>query len=116
MVESSFDAAHQLEGHKGPCENLHGHTWKVQVHITGRSLNKMGMVIDFKKIKTVLASVVSKLDHKNLNDLAPFRKVNPTSENVAKFVFDQLSGKIADLKRVTIFESPLTSASYTEEE
>jgi 6-pyruvoyltetrahydropterin/6-carboxytetrahydropterin synthase len=114
MVESSFDAAHQLVGHKGPCENLHGHTWKVQVFISGSGLNKMGMIMDFKLIKTHLASIVSKLDHTNLNALAPFKKTNPTSENVAKYVFEQLTKKIPALKKVTIFESPVTSASYME--
>jgi 6-pyruvoyltetrahydropterin/6-carboxytetrahydropterin synthase len=111
MVEGSFDAAHQLIGYEGPCEKLHGHTWKVRVHIRGNKLNKLGMVSDFKEIKLLLQFALSKLDHTNLNILPYFRKVNPTSENVAKYIFDQVSKK-ADVTKVTVFESPTTSASY----
>lgn len=112
MVESSFDAAHQLVGHAGPCENLHGHTWKVQMHVSGGKLNKLGMVKDFKELKLLLQSAVSKLDHTNLNSIGYFKTANPTSENVAKYIFDQLSKK-ADVVKVTVFESPITSASYS---
>ncbi len=115
MVEGSFDAAHQLRGYEGPCENLHGHTWKVQVFLKGAKLNKLGMVMDFKEIKSGLSQVLGRLDHKNLNDLPQFRKVNPTSENVALHVFDELSKKTAKsvkLSKVTVFESPTTSATY----
>lgn len=112
MVEGSFDAAHQLVGHAGPCENLHGHTWKVQVHVSGGKLNKLGMVMDFKELKSLLQSAISVLDHTNLNTIVYFKKVNPTSENVAKYIFDQISKK-TDVVKVTVFESPITSASYT---
>lgn len=112
MVEGSFDAAHQLIGHSGPCENLHGHTWKVQVHVSGDKLNKLGMVMDFKELKMLLQPVISGLDHTNLNTIGYFKKVNPTSENVAKYIFDQISKK-TDVVKVTVFESPITSASYT---
>jgi 6-pyruvoyltetrahydropterin/6-carboxytetrahydropterin synthase len=116
MVEGSFDAAHQLIGYEGPCENLHGHTWKVQVAVTGKKLNKLGMLIDFKEIKTVVNAIINKLDHKNLNDLTQFRKVNPSSENVATFIFAQLKGKFnkgIKLAKVTVYESPVTCASVT---
>jgi 6-pyruvoyltetrahydropterin/6-carboxytetrahydropterin synthase len=111
MVETAFDAAHQLVGYDGPCEKLHGHTWKVQVFIKGNKLNKLGMLIDFKEVKLMVQFAVSKLDHTNLNTIPYFRKVNPTSENVAKYIFDQVSKK-ADVAKVTVFESPVTSASY----
>ena len=81
MVEDTFDAAHQLVGYNGPCENLHGHGWKVQVHISGNKLNDQGMLVDFKEIKADLNQILSKLDHSNLNDLPEFKKTNPTSEN-----------------------------------
>jgi 6-pyruvoyltetrahydropterin/6-carboxytetrahydropterin synthase len=111
MVETTFDAAHQLVGYEGPCEKLHGHTWKVQVFIKGNKLNKLGMMMDFKEVKLMVQFAVFKLDHTNLNILPYFRKVNPTSENVAKYIFDQVSKK-ADVSKVTVFESPTTSASY----
>ena len=111
MVESTFDAAHQLVGHTGPCEKLHGHTWKVQVFIEGDKLNKLGVVLDFKEIKLMLQFALSKLDHTNLNIIPYFKKVNPTSENVAKYIYEQMSKK-ARITKVTVFESPVTAASY----
>lgn len=115
MVEGTFDAAHQLIGYEGPCEKLHGHTWKVQVFLSGGKLNKLGMVEDFKKLKADLQFALSKLDHTNLNILPPFRKVNPTSENVAKYIYDQFEkGLKKDIKlaKVTVFKSAVTSATY----
>ena len=116
MVEDSFDAAHQLVGYDGPCENLHGHGWKVQVFISGNKLNELGMLIDFKEVKASLKQILSKLDHGNLNDLPDFKKSNPTSENVSGYIFNELI-KIMDkklsLNKVTVFESPTSSATYT---
>lgn len=117
-VEDTFDAAHQLKGYEGPCENLHGHTWKVRVVVSGRKLNKLGMLLDFKEIKTALKRVLSGLDHRNLNDLPDFKKANPTSENVAVKIYREMSSKIgkkAKLKKVTVFESPVTCASFIRE-
>ena len=116
MVEGNFDAAHQLIGYEGPCEKLHGHTWKVRMQVSGKKLNKIGVVEDFKKLKAVLYGTLSRFDHTNLNTLAPFRKVNPTSENVAKYIFDDLAeklGKSVRLEKVTVFESSVTSATYS---
>jgi 6-pyruvoyltetrahydropterin/6-carboxytetrahydropterin synthase len=115
MVEESFAAAHQLIGYEGPCENLHGHTWKVQIILSGSKLNELGMLMDFKEIKANLSFIISKLDHKNLNVLPNFKQVNPTSENVAEYIYGELSkklGKKASLEKVTVFESPTTSATY----
>jgi len=117
-VEDTFDAAHQLRGYEGPCENLHGHTWKVRATFSGGKLNKLGMLVDFKEIKAALKEVLSAFDHRNLNDLSAFKRTNPTSENVAVLIFKGLSGKMggkAKLKKVTVFESPVTSASYARE-
>lgn len=111
MTEGTFDAAHQLMGYEGPCEKLHGHTWKVQVFIRGNKLNKLGMLVDFKEVKLLIQFAIGKLDHTNLNVIPYFRKVNPTSENLAKYIFDQVSKK-ADVTKVTVFESATTSASY----
>lgn len=115
MVEGGFDAAHQLVGHSGPCEKLHGHSWKVQVFLTGAKLNNLGMVIDFKEIKSALQLVLSRLDHTDLNSIPYFKNVNPTSENVSKYIFDRMSkimNKKIDVVKVTVFESTTTSASY----
>jgi len=117
MIEDRFDAAHQLIGYSGPCEKLHGHGWKVQAFFSGNKLNKLGMLIDFRKVKTDLGNVISKLDHCNLNALTFFRGINPTSENVAKLVFDRLSAKLPKgikLTKVSVFESPTSQATYAE--
>lgn len=117
MVEDSFSAAHQLRGYEGPCERLHGHTWKVRVFLSGGKTDKLGIVVDFKTVKAKLGEIIGEFDHGNLNDLKYFGKANPTSENVAKLVFQKLKGEFGggvNVSKVTVFESPTTSASYYE--
>lgn len=115
MVEATFDAAHALRGYEGPCENLHGHTWKVNIFLIGENLDKTGMVMDFKAIKKLLNDILKEFDHTNLNDLAVFKEINPTSENVAAVIHAKLKEKIPALTRVTVWESPNTCASYFEQ-
>lgn len=112
MVEESFDAAHALRGYEGPCENLHGHTWKVQAFLNGNKLNKLGLLEDFKFLKKELTGVLNAFDHKLLNDVAPFLVKNPTSENLAETIYKQLKKKLKGLSKVTVWESPTTNASY----
>lgn len=113
-VESDFSSAHKLREYKGKCESLHGHNWKVEVFVESETLDKIGMVVDFKKIKKNLSEVLRKLDHAFLNDISYFKKVNPTSENIAKYIFDQLKSrdKKLKLKKVTVWESDTSSASF----
>ncbi|MCX5749588.1 MAG: 6-carboxytetrahydropterin synthase QueD [Candidatus Saganbacteria bacterium] len=121
MIEDTFSAAHQLIGYEGPCENLHGHTWKVSVLIVGKNLNKLGMLFDFKKAKAILKGTTDIFDHKNLNDLKIFKKINPTAENIAKIIygsFNKKSGKNklpSGLKvaKTTVWESEVTCATYS---
>ena len=113
-VEDSFDAAHALRGYDGPCENLHGHTWKVRVFLQGDQLNEIGLLEDFKNIKKHLKIILDEFDHTNLNDLALFQKINPSSENLAKIIFDKLKADLSGISKVTVFESPTTSASYSD--
>lgn len=112
MVEDAFDAAHALRGYKGPCENLHGHTWKVQIFLKGDKLNKIGILADFKEIKKTLKTILSKFDHNNLNDLPEFKETNPSCENLAKIVFERISKKIKEVSKVTVWESTSTCASF----
>ena len=112
MVESSFDAAHQLRGYEGPCEKLHGHSWKVQVFLNADKVDKLGMVCDFKQIKKILARAIGKFDHENLNDLPEFKKINPTCENVAKVIYDKIKGKIKTVSKIAVWESEKTYAAY----
>ncbi|HOX54017.1 MAG: 6-carboxytetrahydropterin synthase QueD [Candidatus Omnitrophica bacterium] len=115
-VESNFSSAHRLRGYKGKCEELHGHNWKVEAFIQSENLDKIGMVVDFHHLKNLLKSVLNKLDHKFLNDVDYFKKVNPTSENIAKYIYDQLRSKDKKLglTKVTVWESDTSYASYIE--
>ncbi|MFA5411160.1 MAG: 6-carboxytetrahydropterin synthase QueD [Candidatus Omnitrophota bacterium] len=109
-VEAQFSSAHNLRGYKGKCEELHGHNWKVEAVVVKDRLDKAGMVMDFSAIKSRLRKLLEKLDHKHLNGLPYFKKVNPTSENIAKYIYDNL--KIAGLESVTVWESEKSSATY----
>ena len=112
QVIGKFSAAHNLKGYRGKCEELHGHNWRVEVIITGRNLDKIGMLMDFQKIKSHLNKVLNKLDHKHLNHLSYFKRVNPTSENIAKYIYDCLKIQPLRLKSVTVWESDNSSATY----
>lgn len=118
-IETSFSAAHQLRGYKGKCENMHGHNWKVQINVMAEKLNEIDIAIDFNDMKKLTNEVISPLDHAFLNDIFPFTEKNPSSENVAKWVYDSLKKKINDdnlrLAGVTVWESDTASASYYED-
>lgn len=111
-VEGNFSSAHNLRGYKGKCEELHGHNWKAEIVLVKEKLDKIGMVADFKYLKDKLNKVLDKLDHKYLNKLAYFKKVNPTSENIAKYIYDCLKPQTPGLKSVTVWESDNSSATY----
>ncbi len=113
-VEGNFSAAHNLRGYHGKCEELHGHNWKVEAAATGVKLNKIGMVLDFKDFKARLNIILEELDHKYLNGVLYFKRVNPTSENIAKYIYDKLRLKIPNLKSVTVWESENSAATYQE--
>lgn len=113
-VEANFSSAHNLRGYKGKCEELHGHNWKIEVVASKGRLDKAGMVMDFKYLKTELNKCIEKLDHKYLNNLAYFKKVNPTSENIARYIYDTLKANVAGLKSVTVWENTASSATYEE--
>ena len=119
MVETNFSAAHQLRGYKGECEKLHGHNWKVHVHVVAERLNEIDIAIDFHEIKRLADEVVAPLDHVFLNEIFPFTEKNPSSENIAKWVYDSLKKKIDDdnarLSAVTVWESETSSATYFED-
>ena len=115
-VLSHFSAAHRLRHLHGRCEELHGHNWKIEVTLASNRLGKDGVVIDFKVLKEKVKRVIEPLDHTYLNDLSFFLKREPSSENIAKYVFDQLKGELKRhpviLKRVNAWESETACASY----
>lgn len=112
-----FAAAHRLRGYEGNCERLHGHNWKVAISVSGSKLNEVGMLIDFKEIKRKGKAVLSQLDHFYLNDIPPFdAQLNPTAENIAFYLFEQLAQQIDDdriqISAVTVWENDRNSATY----
>ena len=118
MIETKFAAAHQLRNYNGRCERLHGHNWKVEVTIAAENLNDIGLAIDFKDLKDTTNEILSVLEHSFVNDVFPFTEINPSSENIAKWLYDGLSKKLNDgnlkVSSIRIWESDTASASYFE--
>lgn len=117
-VISDFAAAHNLRQYEGECENLHGHNWNVEVTVATKKLNKIGLGVDFKILKRTLENILKRLDHKYLNEIQPFDKENPSSENIARYIFKQLQKEIKDKNiqtaRVKVWESENAAAVYYE--
>ncbi len=116
-VLSHFSGAHRLRHLRGKCEELHGHNWKVEVSVVSNRLNKEGVVIDFTVLKQKVEKVLKPLDHHYLNDLPYFSGKEPSSENIAKYIFDRLKAELkghpAILKEVTAWESETSCATYS---
>jgi len=113
-VEGSFSSAHNLRGYKGKCEDLHGHNWRVEMAVKSPDLDNLGMVLDFKYLKKELNAILEELDHKYLNKLIFFKRINPTSENIAKYIYNKLKGRIPLLNSVTVWENSTSCATYEE--
>jgi len=115
-IEQHFDAAHFLRGYQGKCEALHGHRFQVVVKIKSPVLNDIGIAYDFVELKQHLRDILAKFDHTCLNDVAPFDKINPSSENIASTIYNELQSKLArapvSLSTVEVWESPQTGVSY----
>ncbi|MBN2106946.1 MAG: 6-carboxytetrahydropterin synthase QueD [Deltaproteobacteria bacterium] len=117
-IQTVFSAAHRLRNYQGDCEALHGHNWKVQVTVQARKLNDLGLAIDFKLLKKMTNETLARLDHACLNDIAPFCDMNPSSENIARVLFEEMKAGIGaygvSLVRVSVWESDNAWASYFE--
>ncbi|MDE2027176.1 MAG: 6-carboxytetrahydropterin synthase QueD [Candidatus Omnitrophica bacterium] len=115
-VRDSISSAHQLPGYDGPCKDMHGHTWKVEVTVMGEKLDTVGLLTDFKLLKASLKEVLMPLDHVVLNDLPAFKDLNPSTENIARHVYRAMRGRCAPLKvkQVQVWESENASVIYYE--
>lgn len=113
-VEATFSSAHNLRGYKGKCEDLHGHNWRVELVVKSEKLNNIGIVVDFKELKRKLKAALEEMDHKYLNKIAYFKKINPTSENIAKYIYKKLIRQIPGLDSITVWENPTSCATYEE--
>ena len=115
-ITSNFASAHFLRGYKGPCEGMHGHTWKVEVVIESQKVNEIGLVIDFRELKVKLKNLLEKLDHTCLNDLPAFKNINPSTENLAEYIFKEFRRdcQAYNMKKVRVWESDTCSVTYSE--
>ena len=118
-VEKHFDAAHFLRGYKGKCEALHGHRFRAVVKIKSSEVNDIGIAYDFTDLKQHLGDILAKFDHTCLNDVPPFDKINPSSENIATTIYDELKPKLAgapvSIASVEVWESPQQGIVYSPE-
>ena len=114
-VRRHFESAHALRGYRGKCENVHGHRYQVVVSLETADLNELGLAIDFCEVKNALNTILERFDHHHLNDVAPFDEINPSAENIARVIYDEMAGKMGDasLREVQVWESPDTCATYS---
>jgi len=117
-VEDHFDAAHALRGYKGKCEAIHGHRFKVVARIAADELDDIGMAYDFTELKAQLKAILDRFDHTLVNETPPFDVINPSSENMARTIYDELKAGLKDtpvvLEAVEVWESPTSCAEYRE--
>jgi 6-pyruvoyltetrahydropterin/6-carboxytetrahydropterin synthase len=117
-VLADFASAHTLRGYPGACSRMHGHNWKVEAEVEATALNEIGMAIDFKDIKKEVRAIAAELDHYYLNDLEPFKEINPTAEHIARYFYQELAARLntADIRvsALTLWETERACVRYTE--
>ncbi len=117
-VEETFAAAHNLRNYRGKCENLHGHNYKVRITLAGPDVDETGLLYDFVQLKQVIRQVIQSLDHRYLNEMPPFDLLNPSAENIARYIYDETAKRLpatpngAGVASVTVWETETTSATY----
>lgn len=118
MIKTEFASAHNLRNYNGACEALHGHNWKIDIVVETRDLDETGLAVDFNVLKKKSNDIINDLDHIYLNEHKAFTEVNPSSENIAKYIYDELdislAGK-AKVKKITVWETDNAAASYYKE-
>lgn len=116
FIKTHFAGAHHLRDYPGDCENPHGHNWKVEVTVRATELDKLGMGIDFKLLKKHVKVVIDTLDHRDLNQFEAFQDINPSSENIAKYIFDHLESQLRheryNLYSVTVSETDNSGLTF----
>ena len=118
FVKGHFSAAHRLRDYEGDCAQWHGHNWEVTATLQAEMLDPLGIAVDFRKVKQVLKAILSDLDHSDLTQFAPFTEMNPTSEVIARYIYQQLKQQLTGdhfrVARVQVCETPSTGAVYFE--
>jgi len=119
-IIKSFSAAHLLAEIGGKCEELHGHNFKVEVTVGAGELNGEGILIDFRLVKKWLKAILDRMDHQHLNDLPFFAGINPSSENIARYIYKEMQkqaeGDSVNVLRVKVWESESAAVCYSEEQ
>jgi len=117
-VKTHFSAAHRLRGYAGSCEAQHGHNWDVEVSVRGETLDDIGLLVDFREVKRAVKTVLDELDHTDLNCLPSFIEENPSSENIARYLYERvglgLNCERYMVSRISVYETPTSQASYWE--
>ena len=116
-VRSSFAASHELKGYRGDCAALHGHNWGASIVVEVDDVDEVGLGIDFRVLRDHLDKVVLELDHRHLNDLDPFRDINPTAESIARYLFRRVNAQLPEgvrLLEARVDETDEEWASYRE--
>jgi len=116
-IEETFSAGHALRNYRGKCENVHGHNYRCQVMVEGAELDEIGLLVDFVELKRVVHSVLDRLDHQWLNEYPPFDQLNPSAENIAKYIYDEVHAGLktkADVRlgSVRLWETDTAYAVY----
>lgn len=115
MVTGRFAAAHSLRNFKGRCEALHGHNWRVEVVVKGSELDQADLLMDFGELKKLMRAALEELDHRHLNEVAPFDRVNPSSEMIARHLYERIAAGLPPqvaMARVSAWESDDSRATY----
>lgn len=110
-----FSAAHHLLNYEGACENMHGHNWLTEAYVKGTELDKSNILVDYKIIKNELKNVLDYLDHKDINQLPEFEGKSPSSEVLAKFIYDKMKERIPQISKISVWETATSCATYYEE-
>ena len=116
-IEETFSAGHALRNYRGKCENVHGHNYRCQVSIEGQKLDEIGLLVDFVELKRIVHAVVDRMDHQWLNEFPPFDALNPSAENMARYIYDEISAGLAvregvRLASVRLWETDTASVTY----
>lgn len=114
--KAHFDSAHSLVGYPGECKNLHGHTWDIEVTVTGSTLDDVGIMYDFKDLKRDMREIIDPLDHAYLNDIPPFDEMNATAENLSRYIYEEMEKRLTGhvrIEEVAVWESPIAKIVYS---
>ena len=116
-IEETFAAGHALRNYRGKCENVHGHNYRCQVTLEGAELDDIGLLVDFVELKRVVHGVLDRLDHQWLNEFPPFDVLNPSAENMARYIYQQVAEGLqvregVRVGLVRLWETDTSQATY----